>query len=229
MLEDHERARIEEEEHIRQQVRYEWEEKRKRLGFGKGRTWSALNNSFVLWVFSSVLLFLLALGFSTYLTASRDRAEKRQIQQKLNIEMESRVQEARTALQLIKMDLENHEEYHSPAFIYGAVLETLNGNSSGVGTYVAGAAYPEFERKSLPGLIYEWQRTARNRDGRSYESVLSTYQELRMLAETSDESQPETPTDEYFRDSLEVVERAAAVVNQIQSGLPAKPAERRFW
>ena len=147
MLTEDEQRRIREEEIFRSEVQQQL--KRDTLSNKKTlKLWRALNTPFVLWLLSSLLLGSLSWVYSYLYTRNQQRQERAELHQKLDEELQFRMDIALSALEGMKKEIEQGNKFYSPAQIYSIVLKKLDGIGE-----ERNVIYLEFRERGLQSLI----------------------------------------------------------------------------
>src|ERR1041385_5335189 len=125
MLTEDEQMRIREEEifrsEVQQQLKQDTLSNKKTL-----KLWRALNTPFVLWLLSSLLLGSLSWVYSYLHTHNQQRQERAELHQKLDEELQFRMDMALSALEGMKKEVEQGNKFYSQAEIYSIVLKKLD-------------------------------------------------------------------------------------------------------
>jgi hypothetical protein len=230
MLTEYERNRIKEEENIRQKERRKVEKEERQQSTWKETIWPLLNSSFTLFLISVVLLGALEWGFSTIQHSQKVQSDKIEMQRKVIIEIDSRVKETLYALDIVKSDLKKPEGCYSPGWINKVTIELLSGDPKSVNAAVSGGVYSEFDKKSLQGLIREWQRIVDEKDSTGFDQALTQYQTFRERAVNLEDYHETISFKEKKRPaSLDEIEVVKTKTNEMKQYLVSKSISRSFF
>ncbi len=144
--------------------------------------WSILNSSFAVWFLSSVVLAGITAAFAKYQKSHSARAQKSDIQRRLQTEISSRITEGLIAMRLDIKRIDNGQTYWASA-IYNEALSYLENEVRDATRVLDFSIYPEYRFRKLRSLLFELTSVA---DKSAHAQLAATKDGYTKLIELSD-------------------------------------------
>lgn len=202
-----EMRRIREEEIYRQEVRARLE-KDKHSRTKKEKIWDYINSPIVLWLLSTLIVGIVTLTYTSYLSSVKKTEERKEVSQKLWSEIRNRKQ--KTFDMLMSLDMKSKEQYYEPKWVYEKARALLNGNDPELPNFQS-VLYTDFKEKNFTVLLNELDKVSETSADISNLRMRYSNLELLWFFAPSNSIQGE-PTDEDRKRSEEAIHKAVDII-----------------
>ncbi len=177
--------------------------------------WSILNSSFALWFLSSVVVAGITATFARYQRDHSARAQKNDIQRRLQTEIGSRIAEGLIAMRLEIKRIDNGQTYWA-SDMYREALFYLDNEVRDNTKVLDFSIYPEYRFRKLRSLLFEMTAVAEKSVHPQLSATKEGYTKLIELLDT-------TPMSEDYSKSpdmsvtLDAVKKAIKILEGLQT------------
>lgn len=213
-LSDQDKAHIRAEEIFRDEVRRQIEADSAKKS-AQDNLWSILNSSFAVWFLSSVVVAGITAAFAKYQKSHSARAQKNDIQRRLQTEIGSRIAEGLIAMRLEIKRIDNGQTYWA-SDMYREALFYLDNEVRDNTTVLDFSIYPEYRFRKLRSLIFELAAVSEKSASTQLSATREGYTKLIDLVDT-------TPMGEDYSKSpdmsatLDAVKKAIEILEGLQA------------